>query len=117
MKDLFNNPYLSYIAKVNWIMLIRKTILVTLCVIMLAVTRDMIAEDSPAPDCIIGVVITIGTIEVTYFFIFTLQKLIRQHEEILLMLLESRRELAELKAKFYRKSRVDLDEPEYRDEQ
>lgn len=113
--------YLSYIFhyihQVNWIMLIRKTILVTLCVIMLLVTHDLIAEDSPALDCIIGIVITTGTLEVTYFFLYTLPDLIRRYEENLAVLLESIRELEELKAKFYRKSRVDLDEPEHRDEQ
>ena len=113
--------YLSYIVhyihQVNWIMLIRKTILVTLCVIMLLVTHDLIAEDSPTIDCVIGIVITTGTLEVTYFFLWTLPDLIRRYEENLTVLLESIRELEELKAKFYRKSRVDLDEPEHRDEQ
>ena len=121
MKDLFNNPYLSYIVdylyRLDWLMFIRKTILVTLCVIMSVVTHDLIAEGSPALDCIIGIVITTGTLEVTYFFLYTLPDLIRRYEENLTVLLETIRELEELKAKFYRKSRVDLDEPEYRDEQ
>ena len=38
-------------------------------------------------------------------------------KDYLTALLESIRELEELKSKFYRKSRVDLDEPEHRDEQ
>ena len=85
--------YLSYIVhyihQVNWIMLIRKTILITLCVIMLLVTHDLIAEDSPALDCIISVVITTGTLEVTYFFLYTLPDLIRRYEENLTVLLET----------------------------
>ena len=98
-------------------MLIRKTILITLCVIMLLVTRDLIVEDSHPLNCVIGIVITTGTLEVTYFFLYTLPNIIHQYEENLKVLLETIEELEELKAKFYRKSRVDLDEPEHRDEQ